>query len=641
MRGMRTLAAWAAVGAALGWPLAAAALPNEFMQEGVLIDGDGIPMAGSHDITIRLYGERVGGNALFEETHPDVALFEGYYAVSVGSRRPLDPALFARAELYLGISIDGGRELAPRVALRKVPAAFFADVANNVVGAITPRSVSIGGNVVIDERGQWVGDPTGLRGPAGPPGQQGPPGPVGPRGPQGPPGPAGQAADPNQVVPLVVRELQNNAGLLPYLRRNANESTTGNFLFRGSYVQFASNGVANSLRMGNNNIVDANALSFADPGPTEGISWTGSQARIFVAPLNNQNRDGYLRLVNDEGISLESHTRVTGNLDVGGRIAAPLAQVTTVNATNGSFTNVSTATLQSPNDRVQVNDRLALNQDVLIGNGVDFIGTVSAGAVSSAGNVAARGSISAGQNISAGGTITAGGDVRSGAGAALRAGRGGIYVNNIRVFDGNGNLLRRPVLSCPQGSVLVGTDGNGVARCVDVQCPAGTAFRGFDNNLRKICDRDDTGLQSIPANTCGAGQAIVRIESNGRTHCGYPRRGNLTCPNGQFMNGLNADGTLRCATPQGGGDNSVLITQNGEAYGHHGWCNGWNGCGNAQTCAQWACEIKGYRSLVSYGRNGSCRSFRVCHLFYRRGSIQWNWGNWCGVYGVSEIRCRR
>lgn len=81
------------------------------------------------------------------------------------------------------------------------------------------------------------------------------------------------------------------------------------------------------------------------------------------------------------------------------------------------------------------------------------------------------------------------------------------------------------------------------------------------------------------------------------------------------------------------------ITKTGEAYGHHGNCGGWNGCGDAKTCAQWACEINGYTTLVSYGADKQCTQFNNCHLFYSRGSIQWNWGNWCEVQGVTDIVC--
>jgi hypothetical protein len=84
----------------------------------------------------------------------------------------------------------------------------------------------------------------------------------------------------------------------------------------------------------------------------------------------------------------------------------------------------------------------------------------------------------------------------------------------------------------------------------------------------------------------------------------------------------------------------VNITVDGEAYGHHGACSGWNGCGDAATCAEWACEINGYATLVSYGDDKPCTQFDVCHLFYSEGNIQWNWGNWCDVQGVTDIVCQ-
>ena len=97
----------------------------------------------------------------------------------------------------------------------------------------------------------------------------------------------------------------------------------------------------------------------------------------------------------------------------------------------------------------------------------------------------------------------------------------------------------------------------------------------------------------------------------------------------------------------------VMITTEGEAYGHHGQCEGWNGCGDAATCAQWACELNGYDQLVSYGDQRPCTQFNNCHLFadmlpdyqsycsYENGHyIDWNWGNWCDVMGVSGIICK-
>ena len=83
-----------------------------------------------------------------------------------------------------------------------------------------------------------------------------------------------------------------------------------------------------------------------------------------------------------------------------------------------------------------------------------------------------------------------------------------------------------------------------------------------------------------------------------------------------------------------------LISLPGEGYGCHGDCDGWNECGDAATCALWACNINGYANLVSYGKDYPCTQLNNCHLFNSGpGSIQWNWGNWCDVSGVTDIYC--
>lgn len=83
----------------------------------------------------------------------------------------------------------------------------------------------------------------------------------------------------------------------------------------------------------------------------------------------------------------------------------------------------------------------------------------------------------------------------------------------------------------------------------------------------------------------------------------------------------------------------VKITAPGEAYGHHGNCGGWNGCGSAETCALWACQINGFDTLVSYGDAKPCTEFGVCNLFNSQESVQCEWGNWCQVMGVTDIWC--
>lgn len=90
------------------------------------------------------------------------------------------------------------------------------------------------------------------------------------------------------------------------------------------------------------------------------------------------------------------------------------------------------------------------------------------------------------------------------------------------------------------------------------------------------------------------------------------------------------------------GKKGSLITAAGEAYGHHGACSGWNQCGDADTCALWACQAEGYSQLVSWEDAKPCTQWNNCHLFYNgpNNGVEYNWGNWCDVMGVGGIRCK-
>jgi hypothetical protein len=203
------------------------ALPHSVMQEGLVLDPQNRPVDGVHALRVRLYDRPVGGVPVFDERHPDIEFFEGYYAIAIGAVEDLPPDLFLAPSLWLGLTIDAGPELTPRTPLMHVPAALTAEIARNAIGDITPRTVAIGGGLVIDHNGQWVGDPTGLRGPAGPdgaPGAQGPQGIQGPQGPQGPAGGNGSPDTPAQVLQKLV-QVDGPASTLDADRLDGNDAT--------------------------------------------------------------------------------------------------------------------------------------------------------------------------------------------------------------------------------------------------------------------------------------------------------------------------------------------------------------------------------------------------------------------------------
>jgi len=138
--------------AVLALPVGALAVPGYLHHEGLILEYDGLPMEGQVLLRLSLYEQEDGGEALWREEH-EVLLIGGYYHLRLGEQQGLG-GLVDEGPLYLGISVDGAPELAPRHPLGTVAYAFVAD---NAVGDITPRSIVVAGHTVIDESGTWVG----------------------------------------------------------------------------------------------------------------------------------------------------------------------------------------------------------------------------------------------------------------------------------------------------------------------------------------------------------------------------------------------------------------------------------------------------------------------------------------------------
>ena len=308
------------------------ALPNQFAQEGWVTDRNGRAIDGPHRVEVKLYDNL--GRVVFSETHAIVEFYQGYYSIAVGSVQPLDGDHFTLDEVSFSITIDDGQELEPRLPILPVPAAMVAQRALDVIGPINPTEVRVGGEIVINQRGEWVGSPTGLQGPAGPPGQAGVAGPQGPQGPQGPAGAAGSdgSADTGaQILAKLAAVDGANSGLDAdtvdglssnrFMRTDTDTGTSGRLtaanirLPAGGQVQFEGpGGFVTAVNAGNKNLSAVNAVVIHDPGPLEGIIWDGTEAKIVVSPADESNDDGALRLVNDDGIRLESEVTVTGDI---------------------------------------------------------------------------------------------------------------------------------------------------------------------------------------------------------------------------------------------------------------------------------------------------------------------------------------
>ncbi len=149
-------------GVALLWAAAAAAVPTTINHQGLLLDDNGLPVERLVIVTVALYDQAEGGDALWTQER-QLMLVDGYYQMELGDQQPLG-AWLGRPELYIGVSIDHENELTPRQRLLSVP---YALVADDATGDIHPTSVSIanggtltmGGDVIIDAAGRWQGGP--------------------------------------------------------------------------------------------------------------------------------------------------------------------------------------------------------------------------------------------------------------------------------------------------------------------------------------------------------------------------------------------------------------------------------------------------------------------------------------------------
>ncbi len=105
-----------------------------------------------------------------------------------------------------------------------------------------------------------------------------------------------------------IQYFSGNGTVAPWNGQHLFYGTNKVFLDQNGTVQqtFAADG---RLIMTNENIEGVGHITINDSGANEGLSWAGTDAKIYVAPMTGDlNNDGYLRLINDGGISLEPGT---------------------------------------------------------------------------------------------------------------------------------------------------------------------------------------------------------------------------------------------------------------------------------------------------------------------------------------------
>ncbi len=221
--------------ALLGGSEVLAGVPLTLHHQGRIVDKNTGPLSGVQQVTFKIYDSQNATNAIWSET-VSTTFENGYYSVQLGLVTPLSVDIFKKNKsLFLGVTVGSGSELKPRISLASVPYAILAHTAENLSGGIVDaKTIKIGGKVIVDSQGKWVGSTAGLKGdscsidgvkstntglevkfkcgnkitpiiiPKGPKGDRGPRGPQGPKGdpgPRGPQGPKGPKGDPGPRGP--------------------------------------------------------------------------------------------------------------------------------------------------------------------------------------------------------------------------------------------------------------------------------------------------------------------------------------------------------------------------------------------------------------------------------------------------------
>ncbi len=118
-----------------------AAVPETLQYQGYLTTSEGVPVNASIGMTFRLYTSAGAAVPVWTEAQP-VVVSNGVYSVLLGTYANL-PAAFD-VPYYLGVTVSGGPELAPRQPLASAPYALTARRALQVEpGAVTAESLGI------------------------------------------------------------------------------------------------------------------------------------------------------------------------------------------------------------------------------------------------------------------------------------------------------------------------------------------------------------------------------------------------------------------------------------------------------------------------------------------------------------------
>jgi len=273
----------------------AVAFAQTFSVQGVLRDPVGRTVEdGAYSMTFKIYDQEVGGTALWTETHATIDIAHGVYVVELGTVTSMSGLTFG-SQYYIGISVEGGQELEPRMKLSNSPTTMAVLGVDNVF----PSSGNVG-----------VG-----------------------------------TADPQAGLDIITQNTDDDLLKITSSggeNRSVRVDNEGNLIINsGSVIQFASDGTS---------------LASADFGGSATALSTPGDANITADALNEGTGNINFKIADATKATIDhdGNTGFTGDVTTTGEISAATLTAPSVSATNlstGTITatgEISAATLTAP-----------------------------------------------------------------------------------------------------------------------------------------------------------------------------------------------------------------------------------------------------------------------------------------------------
>ena len=138
-----------------------AEVPKLIRYQGTLVDTNNVPLEGTYNLTLRLYGAATGGTALWTETQTGLSIARGVFNVLLGQVTPI--TLSFDGDYWLSTQVGTDAEMSPRQRLTSVPYAYRATVAEQL-GASTGFRVDTAKTLTNGLVAYWkLGEPNGAR----------------------------------------------------------------------------------------------------------------------------------------------------------------------------------------------------------------------------------------------------------------------------------------------------------------------------------------------------------------------------------------------------------------------------------------------------------------------------------------------